>query len=315
MRTKKSSPSVERIGIFDIGSHSVKLMIADKRSGLDPYVLVEKSSGTRLGEGIHQDFVLSKAAIKRTLKTLEEFKSKGDFFGVHRWVAIATSAVRDAKNGFEFKDQFYERMGFKIRVLSGQKEAALIFRGVTSDPNLTKSTNSLLVMDVGGGSGEWILGKGSKIQRSISLDLGCVRMTERFLRGDPYSIDSYEALMAHYQKWMIHLQKRFGSHPGIRMIGTGGSISTAAALHFAKKFPRDSSLHGYVLEIDDLQRLLHSLKSMTHTDRMKLKYLPKKRADIIVAGMALFVMVMQVFEVKQIQVSLCGLRYGILLES
>lgn len=309
-------PILQKIAVFDIGSNSIKCLVAEITSSSQVNVLFEDSQQTRLGEGIHHNFCLSEQAMERTLSAFLKMRTKCEEIHPQQWRAVATSAVRDATNRRDFEKRFLQQMGFPLRLLTGEEEARLIFKGVVSDHEINSNAIQgevrrgqpfLLVMDVGGGSAEWIQGKGLEIQTHVSLDLGCVRMTERFLRGDPYSEDSFNTLCAYYQERLSDLKEPLKVHQG-KMIGTGGSLITATALLGNCQF------HGIEIQLQTLESLLSRLRKMTQADRLQLKSLPEKRADIIVAGIALFVVAMKLFNAPQIWTSTRGLKYGILLE-
>jgi len=145
------------------------------------------------------------------------------------------------------------------------------------------------------------------------MDLGCVRMTERFLCGDPYTKKSYRALLDYYERRLRLLRKDF-SGEGRLMIGTGGSICTAATLDQKTSSFQSHLIHGHTISLRRLKALLKKLRKMTNAERLEWEGLPKKRADIIVAGLALFVVAMQILGMKRVTTSLRGLRYGILLQ-
>ncbi len=296
-----------------MGSNSIKLLVAELRPLAAPRILLEKSSGTRLGEGIHHHFRLSRPAMKRTLDEARTFKKEAKKLHAREWIAVATSAVRDASNRREFEKQFRKRMGFSLRVLGGNEEAELIYRGATSDPKLAGPRSRILVMDSGGGSAEWIRGTRNRISHRVSLGLGCVRMTERFIRGDPCTEESFRRMLAWYDKKLQSLRRNFTAK-GCVMIGTGGSISTAAVLDLDHPTFHEHRVHGHTLTLRTLEALLEKLKSLTNAERVAWNGIPRKRADIIVAGVALFVTAMRTLGAKKITASLRGLRYGVLME-
>ncbi|MBI4025763.1 MAG: Ppx/GppA family phosphatase [Verrucomicrobia bacterium] len=303
----------KRLAVLDLGSNSVKLLVAQAAKGREPDVLLETSEGTRIGEGIHRAPRLTETAIQRTLDVIQEFKIQCRKWEVAEWRAVATSAVRDAVNRAEFVRRFQKAMGFPLRVLSGEEEAELIYRGATSDAGMIGEDARLLVMDSGGGSAEWICGTRRRIEHRVCLDLGCVRMTERFLRGDPYTEDSFRALLAHYEKRLEPLRQDYAA-AGRQLIGTGGAICTAAALDLALDSFDVRQVHGHHISLETLAALLDKLRRMSNARRLGLHGLPRKRADIIVAGLALFVRAMQILGAKEVTVSLRGLRYGVLLD-
>lgn len=305
----------KRVAVFDIGSNSIKLIAGewvDHHS--DPKILIEGSRGTRLGEEAHETSHLKPKAIQRTMDALVELSAMAAPFHITHWRAVATSAVRDAKNREEFLDQFKKKLGFETEVLSGDEEAELIYQGVVSDSKIHGGKEQLLVMDSGGGSAEWIRGTPSKIEKRISLDLGCVRMTDRFLRGDPYTLESFQEMMRFYRKNLENLKKDFCAKDHV-MIGTGGSICTAAALTKTLTSFKNREIHGQSITFEELRDLTEKLRSLPHSERMKLQGIPPKRGDIIVAGVALFVMALEVLGSSTITASLRGLRYGLLLNS
>jgi exopolyphosphatase / guanosine-5'-triphosphate,3'-diphosphate pyrophosphatase len=308
-------PKIGRAGIFDIGSNSIKMLVGEAtRDQKDPDILLERSKGTRLGEEAHETSFLKPEAIQRTIEALIELKALADPYHVTTWRAVATSAVRDAKNRKDFIDRFKDKMGFSVDVLSGEEEASLIYQGVVSDPHVEGNDKKLLVMDSGGGSAEWIKGTSNKIENRISLDLGCVRMTDRFLRGDPYTSESFNEMMNFYQKNLEHLKAEFSAKDRV-MIGTGGSICTAVALEKTLPSFKNRHVHGQKITLEELKSLLNRLKSAPCAERMKLHGMPQKRGDIIVAGVGLFVVAMEKLEAASITASLRGLRYGVLLQS
>ncbi len=310
----RTSPRPRRIAVMDLGSNSVKLLVAQMQKGLRPHVLLEKSEGTRLGEGIHRHFRLEGGAMDRTLEALEGYRRDSEALGVREWRAVATSAVRDADNGRDFERKFRKQMGFGLDILSGEEEAKLIFRGATSDRDLVEPKTPLLVMDSGGGSAEWIRGTPEKIDRQASLELGCVRMTERFLQGDPYTRGSYRNLLGYYEERLRPIRGDF-SAKGRTMIGTGGSICTAAALDMDLPSFSNSHVHGYTMALETITAMVEKLRALKNSHRLDLRGLPRKRADIIVAGLALFMVAMRMLGARKVTVSTRGLRYGILIES
>ena len=302
-----------RVSLIDLGSNSIKFLVAEISSGGEAVILAEQSEGTRLGEGLYEEPFLREVAIQRTLAVLTQFRAMAESLNVTQWNAVATSAVRDARNRPLFEQQFQSIMGFPLRVLSGEEEAALIYRGVTSDRQMTPEGTSLLVMDSGGGSAEWIRGTPKQLDQRISLNLGCVRMTERFLRGDPYTEDSFAELIRHYEEQLQPLVAPFHALQ-LKMIGTGGSICAAAAIQQNFLAASGMQLHGQTLSLAQLEKITHHLRHLTQAERLQIPALPAKRADIVVAGLALFITAMRLFHASEITVSLRNLRYGLLAE-
>jgi len=299
----------ERVAVFDLGSNSIKFLVAEL-SGNEISILKDKSAITRIGEGIQKTRILSEVAIARSLEAVAKFKSEAESFQIAKWKAVATSAVRDAENGQEFQKRFCEQTKIDLRILSGEEEAELIYRGVTSD--LQFQNRPLLVIDSGGGSSEFIRGTSGRIEKRISLPLGCVRMTERFLKGDPYTYESFQQLVGFYREQLEPLQDSFSAKDRM-VIGTGGSISTTAAMiHRAVSFEKDS-IHGMELNLEQLDAQLKTLLEMNNEQRVQNYSLQPQRADVVTAGLAFFVTALPILEAKSIRLSLRGLRFGVLV--
>jgi exopolyphosphatase / guanosine-5'-triphosphate,3'-diphosphate pyrophosphatase len=308
-----------RRAVIDIGTNTVKLLVADVEDGKVLPVL-SKDRTTRLGEGLverssgvrslgSQQLTptgetpapprLSRVAIGRTILAIDDFLNEARHLGAQDVLALTTSATRDATNRDEFLDGVRCKCGLEVRLISGDREAELIFRGVSSDP--AWEGQPLLVMDVGGGSAEFIQGRAGRIELAQSLPLGALRLAEQFGEGKFTELCDYlrttlRAALARYD-----VRER-------RMIGTGGTITTAAGILCAWVDHATISLH-------DLHSLVDRLHGLPVEERRKVPGLPPERADIIVPGGAAFLMTMEVLGVKELTVSVRNLRYGALAES
>lgn len=298
-----------RAAVIDIGSNSVKMTVADVNADGQVVVVLERSEGTRIGEGMDRARELSTAAMNRTMEALRKFHEEAMGLDVKVWRAVATSAVRDASNRRAFESQFLKAFGYALQVLAGHEEAELGFGGATSDSTFTPASGPVLVMDSGGGSSQWILGSAGKIQKRVSLELGCVRMTGQFLRGDPYTESSLKELQDHLEREIAHVRDDFDCK-GATAIAIGGSITTVAAI-LRKNTP---PLHGCVLTSEMLKNIFARLARLPLAERLKIEGLPSQRADVIVAGIATFVATMKLFELPRFTVSLRGLRHGVLTQ-
>jgi len=301
-----------RLASIDIGTNSVKLLIADFQNGNINNVLIERPIITRLGQGVNETGELTTEAMSRTLKVLGDFKAECESLGVQKIVAVATSAMRDASNRDIFLQDFADQIGVSLQIASGDEEAELTFIGTCSDPALR--SKKLLLVDVGGGSSEFISGENGIIENRFSINTGCVRLTEEFLRSDP--VDSLELQKA-FQKLIPllygHLSKIYMEDR--ELVGVGGTITTLAAIHQELDEYNSNSIQGYVLQKEDIVRLLTYLKRMTLEERRKVKGLPPQRADVIVAGAAIFSTIMEILKSREIIISTRGLRYGALLKA
>jgi exopolyphosphatase / guanosine-5'-triphosphate,3'-diphosphate pyrophosphatase len=285
-----------RRGVIDIGTNTVKLLVADVHDG-NVVPVVSKDQTTRLGEGVDETKRLSRVAIARTIQTINNFLNEARSLGAKNVVALTTSAVRDAENRDEFLDGVRSKCGLNVQVIAGEREAELIFRGVTSDPEW--SNEPILVVDVGGGSAEFIQGQADRIELFQSLPLGALRLTERFGEG------RFSELCDLVRSELQTVLPQYAVH-GRQMIGTGGTGTTAARILGGMV---DHSRISYA----DLQELVNRIRTMPLAERKKLRGLPPERADIIVAGGAVFLVAMEVLGAKELTVSVRNLRYGALI--
>lgn len=299
-----------RIGVLDVGTNTVKSLVAEGR-GRSFRVLAERIWGTRLGEGIASGGSLGEVAMARTLRAAADARREFDALGVEKRRAVATSAAREAANGAEFARRFRETVGFELRVLSGEEEAALAFLATAGDPALVPPGTGAVVMNAGGGSAEWASGTAGHVEQRVSLSLGCVRMTERFLRGDPYAAGSLQELAVHYATALAAVARDFPLEDRT-LVGTGGSICAVAAILSGESDFREEAVHGRVLSAAEVEATAERLVRMTAGARRAIPSLPAQRADIVTAGALLYAAAMRALGAARIVVSARGLRYGVL---
>jgi exopolyphosphatase/guanosine-5'-triphosphate,3'-diphosphate pyrophosphatase len=302
-----------RRAVIDIGTNTVKLLVADVEDGKVTPVVSEDQT-TRLGEGINESKRLSRTAIARTIQIIDDFLGEARRLGAPDVLALTTSATRDAVNRDEFLDGVRCKCGLEVQVITGEREAELIFCGVSSDPEW--SSSPLLVLDVGGGSAEFIQGERGKIERLQSLPLGAVRLTEQF--GEDFA-----GLVGFLRETLRQSLDGYGTRDR-KMIGTGGTITTLAQVCTAsaslaetqrrqpERLPYNS-LDRMSLMLDELRALVTKLNTQPLPERKKVQGLPPERADIIVAGGAVFLVAMEVLEATELTVSVRNLRYGALM--
>ena len=281
-----------RRAVIDIGTNTVKLLVADVGNGVVTPV-VEKAATTRIGEGVHQTNRLLPAAIERTVKVIGQYAEEAKMSGATDILAFTTSAARTATNA----DEFLRACPVTVEVISGEKEAELIFRGAASDPQW--AGQRLLVMDVGGGSAEWILGQAGTMDKLQSLPVGVVRLLERFGEDDFAGITAF--LRAEFASRLELFRSGLW-----RMIGTGGTIVTLARI--AGQSPDHARL-----SLDAIRALVTHLNALPLAERKRVPGLPPERADIIVPGGMVFVTAMETLGAMELTVSVRALRYGALL--
>jgi exopolyphosphatase/guanosine-5'-triphosphate,3'-diphosphate pyrophosphatase len=303
-----------RRAILDIGTNSVKLLVAEVE-GRSVVPLYEKSEQTRLGQGFYPEHRLQASAIHHTARAVARFSAEAHRWNVITLRAIATSAVRDATNREELLDAVRATAGLEIQVISGEQEADWVFAGVLTDPKL--AGRSLLIMDVGGGSTEFILGQGEQPIFRKSFPLGTVRLLEQVRPADPPQVKDWEKCQRFLDDALLH-QVEPSLRPHLislesaapQLVGTGGTTSILAAMEAGlNSFDRDR-FERTELRREKLRACQQRLWSLPLAQRQGIPGLPANRADVILFGVAVFAGVMEVFGFEQVQVSTRGLRFA-----
>lgn len=296
----------EKIGVIDLGSNSVRLMLMRIYPNGSFKLIDEIKEGVRLSQGMEQDGCLQLSAMQRTIDTIRLFTKLCRSNGIERVIAVATAAVRAAANQAEFLAQLYQQTGIQFRVLSGEEEAYYVYQGVVN----SLETKSGIIVDIGGGSTEIIKIKERQLIHSTSLPFGAVNMTEKFLSKDKNSPGQLE-------KMESFLRETFNKIPWLReeknvgIMGIGGTIRNLAKIDRRRKnYPLEIT-HNYRLAAQDLHGIYEDTKTMNLEQRKKVPGLSKDRADIIIAGFAIINGISQFIKAKELIVSGNGLREGI----
>jgi exopolyphosphatase / guanosine-5'-triphosphate,3'-diphosphate pyrophosphatase len=295
---------VERVAVIDIGSNSTRLLVADVGDGRVTPV-ERRSTVTRLGRGVDLSGQLAAEAIEAACAAVDPYVATVEELGAEKVDAIATSAVRDATNGSAFVAELRERFALSARVLDGEEEARLTYLGAASE---TAPTVPTLVIDIGGGSTEMVVGEGRHIDWHVSLQAGVVRHTERHFVHDPPTPVELEALATDL-RGLIEAARAGApvADAGIAVAGTPTSLA-AIELELEPYDPR--RVHGHVLELRSIQRMLSLLASTPLEQRTQIRGLHADRAPTIVAGVVTLVEAMRAFDLERITVSEHDILYG-----
>jgi exopolyphosphatase/guanosine-5'-triphosphate,3'-diphosphate pyrophosphatase len=297
-----------RVAVVDIGTNSTRLLIAE----VDPETgaleeLVRRSQVTRLGEGVDSQGSLSGAAIGRVLATLADYRSEIDAHECESNLAVLTSAVREAANGADFAARVRNDFGLDARVLSGDEEAQLTFLGAMSGRDTSEPT---VVIDIGGGSTEFVIGRERNAGFHVSLPAGVVRMSERHIHSDPPAPEELQSLAHDVRSVFMRgppAEERASVGQGIAVAGT----ATSAASIDQELDPYDPArVHGYVLMLATVEMLLARLAGMTEVERREVVGLDPNRAPTIVAGMILLSEALRAFDLEQVEISEHDILHG-----
>ena len=261
----------------------------------------------RLGEGIQKNGVLSQEAMKRGFQTLTQYLERCQKMGVQKIFAVGTSALREAKNSDHFLRMIQEKLDLSIEIISGEEEAQLSFLAVARD--LKELKKSILVIDVGGGSTEFILGRGDQIIEWASLPLGIVHLTEWYLVSDPVKKEEWEKMEMEIQKYLLQIP-----HPKepLSLVSIGGTGTTLASVEQGLEEFIPEKIHHFILKKEALRNQLHLYRSKTIDERRKIPGLPPARADVILAGSTILYMVIEKVDCPSVLISCHGIRYGLL---
>ncbi|MEK6614221.1 MAG: Ppx/GppA phosphatase family protein, partial [Candidatus Binatota bacterium] len=298
---------------IDIGTNTILLLIAELETDGSFQVLDDRAEITRLGAGVDRARQIGPEGERRSLEVLKSYLETCRSLGVDEIAAVGTSALRDARNTGVFKTRLKRELELDLRILSGEEEAAYSYQAVQK--GLALGEKEVLVVDVGGGSTELIWGKGGALHRSISLDLGSVRLTERFLLSDPVREEECARLTTTIDRELQPLLVDWGVGGGFHaIVGIAGTFTTLAAIAKGLRRYSHSEVHGSCLSRTEVARQVRLFKGKTIAERKEIPGLEAKRADVILAGALLIERVMALFRVDQVTVSDQGIRYGLLHE-
>lgn len=269
-------PDALRVAAMDCGTNSLRLLVTDVR-GDEKRDVVRDMRVVRLGQGVDETGRFHPDALDRTLAVTREFGELATVLGAQRIRFCATSAARDAENADELNDGVESILGVRPEVLTGEDEARASFLGATRS-----TTGSALVVDIGGGSTELVVGADGDVQWSHSFDVGSVRLTERFLPSDPVSIDEVTALEAYLDRLLVPQVSSL--EPVSTLVGVAGTITTVAAHALELPSYDSSAIHGARISVDDMRTACLSLLRMSVADRRALPFMHPGRADVIGAG-------------------------------
>ncbi|MEE1944951.1 exopolyphosphatase [Pedobacter sp. KR3-3] len=296
-----------KIAVIDLGTNTFHLIIAEKNGSQTPQVVFKTNKPVKLGEDITKANLIIQAAFERGIACLKEFKAIADRFGVSQIKAMATSGVRSAHNGSEFVKEARIQAGINIEVIDGEQEATYIYEGVKWSGAITGKS---LIMDIGGGSTEFILCSEEKVIWKKSYNIGAARLMQRFFKSDPINEHDKQAILTHLAEELEALKAICKEHKPQTLIGSAGAFETFAGMidpmldidHVATA---NISLEAY-------QKLSHQLIKATHQERANMPRLIPLRVDMIVMASILTNYVLSELGIAQMKLSTYDLKMGVL---
>jgi exopolyphosphatase/guanosine-5'-triphosphate,3'-diphosphate pyrophosphatase len=311
-----------RRAVIDIGTNSVKMLVADVH-GQQAEPVWEGSKQTRLGRGFYETHRLGAQPIEETARAVAEFNQKAREHGAISVRAFATSAARDALNADELISAVKAIAGLDVQIISGDLEATWAFRGVTTDARFAR--DPLLLLDVGGGSTEFILGQGKQTHFQNSFPLGTVRLMETIPPSDPPSA----AELSNTRHWLREFLQREvlpklkpaianlsdSDPPALSLVGTGGTTSILARMELKLRDYDRNRMEGLSLSRDRVTWHVEHLWSLPLEERKHVVGLPPNRADVILSGVAIYEAIMAELDFQELRISTRGLRFAAVMEA
>jgi exopolyphosphatase/guanosine-5'-triphosphate,3'-diphosphate pyrophosphatase len=311
---------VNRVAAIDCGTNSIRLLVADVPASGAATDLVRRMEVVRLGEGVDATGRLAPQAIERTRRALAEYAATARGLGATAVRMVATSASRDAANRSDFEDMVVATLGQLPDVVPGREEAELSFLGATASLETAAAAHGtpaprapFLVVDIGGGSTEFVLGDATGLRAARSVDIGCVRLTERRLHGDPPSDDEVQATVADIRAALALVTEEVPVAEAASLVGLAGSVTTVAALALDLPAYDPDAIHGSRIVAADVRRVSEMLLAMPRAERAELAVMHPGRVDVIGAGALILRVIVDEFGLDEVVVSEHDILDGIAL--
>lgn len=301
-----------KIGAIDIGTNSMRLLTTDlidnKLTNRKKYV-----NTTRIGQGVDENGFITEEAMERNINALKEYHDKCLDYGCEKIYCMGTSALRDSKNRSEFIKRAKDEAGIDVNVVDGEIEAKLGFSGVT---NGIDKEGDILVIDIGGGSTEFIFGNKEGIERNVSINIGALRLTEKYL-SEGYSDSAFSDMRKFINEQIKDIVAYLNEKEIGCVCGIGGTITSLSAVNQNLEVYSMEKVHGSVITREEVQKMMDKFVSCSDEERKHINGLQPKRADIIAAGTEILICIMDNLSKKDVVVSeydnLEGIAYSSIL--
>ncbi|BAM07230.1 Ppx/GppA phosphatase family protein [Leptospirillum ferrooxidans] len=310
------SLSNHRICLVDVGTNSVRMMVADVSNQRISKVILTDGKITRLGEGLHDTGIVGEAALSRTVELIAQFLSTAAPFRPDLVRLIGTSAVRQASNQADVLKRVFEATGVPLEVIGGETEAIWTYHGALG--NLFDLTPPYLVIDIGGGSTELIYGETlTESLRAYSVEVGVVTLTERMIHSDPPKKEELENARREVKRSFEGVISKLLPFltSSVTCVGTAGTVTTLMAFSMGMSLYDPKKIHGHGLQRSRITELVSRLSSLTLSERLKLPGIEKGREDLILSGGIILDVLMEQLNLAGLIVSDSGLREGALLKT
>jgi exopolyphosphatase/guanosine-5'-triphosphate,3'-diphosphate pyrophosphatase len=317
-KPSESAQENQMIAAIDIGTNSLHMVVVKIEATLPSFTIIAREKETvRLGDRNLETGELKPEVMMKAIACLGRFKTLADSLGTNSIVAVATSAVRESPNGKDFLHQVETEVGLSVDLISGPEEARRIYLGVLSGMEFNNKPH--IIIDIGGGSTELILGDSEEPRSLTSTKIGAVRLTGELIASDPISETEFKYLQA-YARGMLERsveevqgKLKIGDSP--QLIGTSGTIETIATIHAREKLGLvPSTLNGYQFSLQDLRTWVNRLRKMTNVERAAIAGMPEKRSEVILSGSVILQEAMTLLGVQSVTVCERSLREGVIVD-
>lgn len=302
----------KNIAAIDLGTNTIRLLIAEPKGDKDFHIIHSEQEIVRTGKGLSENGCIREESMRRTINALLGFKKRIEDFDVKKTLAVATSALREAKNSDALLLEIKKRLDLDVDIVSGEEEGRLTLLGVFK--GVGKAHEKSLIVDIGGGSTEFIRVEGGRSEKLLSVDLGVVKLRERYLLSDP----ACEKEISDMEREITDKVRGAGEELNIKgetsLIGTAGTFTTLAAMDLAMEIYEPKRVNGYVMKRGRIEDIFEMLVSKTLKERKEIPGLERGREDVIVPGTATVIKIMEYFDCKETIISDYGLREGVLVD-
>ena len=297
---------MKRVGIIDIGSNSIKFFVGEKSEDGTIKTIIDKNDIARLGEGLRETGRISDEALERNAQSVAAFAAEAGEQGVEEIVCVGTMALRSASNSGDFAARVRELCGVKVQIIPGEEEARLSYLAILS--GMPVPEGELVIFDTGGGSTEFIFGRGKELIKRFSVNLGSIRITEKFFQEDPAGEGSVEAAVK-------EIDEEFEAagvvgHP-VKLVGMGGTVTSMGAVKHKIVTYDSDIIQGSTLTRADIGEQIKAYKERTVEQRRELPGLQPKRAEVILAGACILKNITERLGMDELTISDRGLRHGL----
>ena len=298
---------MSRKAIIDIGSNSIKFFVGEPAADRTIKTVLDTNDIARLGEGLDSTGAISPEAMERNVASVAAFAKQAKELGADRIVSVGTMALRKASNSAEFVEKVKKACGVEVQIIPGEEEARLSYLAILSGLPLEKDAD-LVVFDTGGGSTEFIYGKGTQMVKRFSVNLGAVRITENYLKADPVSPADVQAAIAQIDK---EFKEAGVNGKPAQLVGMGGTVTSMGAVKHKMVKYDPSVIQGSRLTKKDIEEQIEEYSKRTVEQRKELPGLQPKRADVILAGACILKVITDRLGADGLTISDRGLRHGL----